>query len=190
MRSLRQSLAELDLGSVFKVSFMYLFFCYPGVTLKMLRMFECRYVEGKPYLAADLRLQCYTAQWAGFAVYAGVMLLAFTLGLPIAVYLILSHRRHKLFGPSSERTRLSWGFLYEAYGGGAWFWEVCVRVCVCVCVCVCARLCVCVCMCACVRVCMCARAHSCVLTIVYDSACMTVCMFVCPCVSLFACYSR
>jgi hypothetical protein len=38
--SLRQTLAELDWARVFKLCFMYLFFCYPGVTLKLLRMFN------------------------------------------------------------------------------------------------------------------------------------------------------
>jgi hypothetical protein len=109
---------------ILKLSFMYLFFCYPGVTLKLLRVFKCQTVEGVPYLAVDLRLQCYTAQWAGIAIYAAVMLIVYTIGLPVAVFLVLWHRRHKLFGPVSARTRASWGFLYECYGEHAWCWEV------------------------------------------------------------------
>ena len=124
VKSIRQTLADLDWSKVFKLSFMYLFFCYPGITLKLLRVFKCQAVEGVQYLSADLRLQCYTAQWAGFAAYAGVMLALYTVGLPVGVFLVLWHRRHKLYGANSERTRVSWGFLYESYGAGAWFWEV------------------------------------------------------------------
>ena len=52
------------------------------------------------------------------------MLVLYTVGLPVVVFLILLHCHHKLFGFNSERTRVSWGFLYESYGAGAWFWEV------------------------------------------------------------------
>jgi hypothetical protein len=52
------------------------------------------------------------------------MIALYTVGLPVGVFLILWHRRHKLYGSNSERTRVSWGFLYESYGASAWFWEV------------------------------------------------------------------
>ena len=104
VESLRQTLSDLDWSKVFKLSFMYLFFCYPGITLKLLRVFKCQTVEGVQYLSADLRLQCYTAQWAGFAAYAGVMLAVYTVGLPVGVFLALWYRRTKLYGANSEPT--------------------------------------------------------------------------------------
>jgi hypothetical protein len=44
---------------VFKASFMLLFIAYPGVSLKVLRLFKCREIEGVWWLAADMRLRCY-----------------------------------------------------------------------------------------------------------------------------------
>jgi hypothetical protein len=72
--------------------------------------------------------QCYNTEWAGFALYAVAMGLIYVVGLPAGVLWILYRRRHKLFGdsrdPFAESTRIAYGFLYEAYGPGAWWWEV------------------------------------------------------------------
>jgi hypothetical protein len=57
VKSIRQTLADLDWSKVFKLSFMYLFFSDPGITLKLLRVFQCQAVEGVQCLSADLRLQ-------------------------------------------------------------------------------------------------------------------------------------
>ena len=37
-----------------------------GVSLKVMRMFKCRLIEGRYWLEADMRLECYTGQWAGY----------------------------------------------------------------------------------------------------------------------------
>jgi hypothetical protein len=123
-QSMFQSLASVDWSRVFRVSFMYLFFCYPGITMTILRTFKCREVEGVWYLEADLRLQCFTGVWSSMVIYAGVMAGVFVIGFPCAVLYVLVRRKHKLFGASSESTRFQWGFLYEAYGAKAWWWEV------------------------------------------------------------------
>ena len=36
-----------------------------GVSLKIMRLFRCVEIEGVAWLAADMRLQCYTAEWTG-----------------------------------------------------------------------------------------------------------------------------
>jgi len=122
--SLRESLLNVKQSKLFRASFMFLFLCYPGITLKIFRMFKCRNVDGTSYLVADLRLQCYTAEWAGYAIYAGIMAILYAFGLPMAAFWILFRRRHKLFGLRSMETRAKWGFLYESYGSTAWWWEV------------------------------------------------------------------
>ena len=52
---------------VFKATFMLLFVAYPGTALKLIRIFRCVEYEGHHWLAADMRLECYTSQWAGYA---------------------------------------------------------------------------------------------------------------------------
>ena len=57
--------ASVDWIKVFKSSFMLLFVAYPGVALNVMRVFHCKDVDEQSFLVADMRLQCYTAQWAG-----------------------------------------------------------------------------------------------------------------------------
>jgi hypothetical protein len=108
--------------------FMLLFIAYPGVSLKVLRLFKCRNIEGEWWLAADMRLRCYDGRWAGFAFYGLIVTAVYVVGLPAAVLWILWRRRHKLFGsptdPFVASTHATFGFLYAAYGPSAWWWEV------------------------------------------------------------------
>jgi hypothetical protein len=120
--------AAIHWKGVFKASFMLLFIAYPGVSLKVLRLFKCRHIEVEWWLAADMRLRCYDGRWAGFALYGLIMAVLYVVGLPAAVLWILWRRRHKLFGsptvPFVASTRATFGFLYEDYGSTAWWWEV------------------------------------------------------------------
>jgi hypothetical protein len=119
---------RINWSAVFKASFMLLFIAYPGVSLKVLRLFKCRQIEGEWWLAADMRLRCYDGRWAGFAIYGIVIAVVYVVGLPAVVLWILWRRRHKLFGspmdPFVASMRETFGFLYEDYGSGAWWWEV------------------------------------------------------------------
>jgi hypothetical protein len=113
-------------SKVFKASFMLLFVAYPGVSLKILRLFNCRSIDGVAYIAADMRLRCYDSRWSAYAVYGLVMAALYVVGFPAAVLLILRKRRHVLFdaGAAGDETRSTFGFLYVVYGSTAWWWEV------------------------------------------------------------------
>jgi hypothetical protein len=115
---------KVSWSRLLKLSFMFLFMAYPGVSLKLMRLFKCRNVEGVWWLAADMRLRCYTGEWAGYAVYAVIMIALYVIGLPLTLFQVLWRRRYKLFGERSTHTRLTYGFLYESYGPGAWWWEI------------------------------------------------------------------
>ena len=101
---------------------------FSGVSLKIMRVFRCIYIDGTSWLAADMRLQCYTTEWAGYAVYALLCGVVYVVGFPLGVFVILYRRRHKLFGSDNDpfvaTTKLKYGFLYTAYGPSAWWWEV------------------------------------------------------------------
>jgi hypothetical protein len=120
-------------SAVFKTSFMVLFVAYPGIALKIMRTFKCRYIDGTPYLAVDMRLRCYDSTWFGYATYAFIMGVVYMAGLPLSVLWILWRRRHKLFATERDSkgqhmlvavTVEKYGFLYEDYGPSAWWWEV------------------------------------------------------------------
>ena len=56
----------VDWLKVFRASFMLLFVAYPGVALKIMRMFRCNTIEDEAWLAVDMRLRCYTEEWFGY----------------------------------------------------------------------------------------------------------------------------
>ena len=103
----------------------------PGVALKIMRVFRCETIEGKDWLAADMRLRCYDAQWAGYGIiavcaalessaffrrqhgawcpcalryafYALVCGIVYVVGFPLSVFVILYRRRRSLFHSSSS----------------------------------------------------------------------------------------
>jgi hypothetical protein len=95
-----------------------------SVSVKIFRLFRCIQVEGSYWLVADMRLQCFTRQWWSYAVYALVMCVLYVVGLPLSIFLLLRQHRDTLFGPRSEATVKRLGFLYDAYGPTAWWWEI------------------------------------------------------------------
>jgi hypothetical protein len=105
---------------------MLLFIAYPGVSLKVLRLFKCRYIDGSWWLVADMRLRCYDSGWAGMIVLALLVIVVYVVGFPAAVLWLLWKRRHALFATDAAGTELrtKYGFLYEVYGPSAWWWEV------------------------------------------------------------------
>jgi hypothetical protein len=94
------------------------------VSVKIFRLFRCIQVEDQHWLVADMRLQCFTQEWWAYAGYGLVMCGLYVVGLPAAVLVILRQRKATLFGPASETTMKRYGFLYDAYGPTAWWWEV------------------------------------------------------------------
>jgi hypothetical protein len=48
---------EINWIIVFRSCFLVMFLAYPGVSLKVLRVFKCRDIAGVSYLEADMRLQ-------------------------------------------------------------------------------------------------------------------------------------
>ncbi len=42
---------------------MVLFIAYPSVSIKIFRLFSCKRIDGHYWIAADLRLQCFTKKW-------------------------------------------------------------------------------------------------------------------------------
>ena len=86
-------------------------------------MCRCREVEGQYWLAADMRLQCFTAQWTAFAIYGVVMVVVYVVGLPLGIMALLLKNKATLYGPDSKDTMARYGFLYDSYGPDAWWWE-------------------------------------------------------------------
>ena len=101
---------------------------WTGVALKIMQLFHCVNIEDQYWLAADMRLVCYDGKWFGYAVYGAVCGVLYIVGFPLAVLVLLYRRRRELYGSADDAlvasTRARFGFLYEAYGPTAWWWEV------------------------------------------------------------------
>jgi hypothetical protein len=100
-------------AQVFRVMSMVLFIAYPSISVKIFRLFRCISVEGKYWLVADMRLQCFTGRWTAFAAYGALMALLYVVGLPVLTLALLWKHRGTLFGPGSEATMKRYGFLYD-----------------------------------------------------------------------------
>jgi len=111
-----------------KVTLLGAFIIYPMVSSTILKMWNCRNIEGTSYLVADYRVTCNDdSSWSMYAALAGVAFVAFPLGIPLFyLYLLLinkdalhdeSHADH-----SNVYARL--GFIYRQYEPQAWYWEL------------------------------------------------------------------
>ncbi len=53
------------------------------MSLKVLRVFKCQTIDNASWLVADMRLQCYTSQWVGYAIYSLLVGVVYVVGLPV-----------------------------------------------------------------------------------------------------------
>jgi len=115
------SLRSMRWSRVFKKLALFWTLCYPGISVKLCRMFRCTEVEGEWWLMADMQLQCFSSQWSMYAIVAVVMLAVYTVGLPFGIAVWL-WRNRKLLNTPEVRDNL--GFLYLLYGTHAYMWAV------------------------------------------------------------------
>lgn len=92
--------------------------CYPGVSVTLFRTFHCVDIEGVPFLVADMREQCGTALWTGYAVWSAAFIALYTIGLPVGIFVTLYRSRHTL---NDEATVAKLGYLYTDVGAHC-FW--------------------------------------------------------------------
>ena len=118
---LPSSLRSMRWGRVFKALGVFWTLCYPGISVKLCRVFQCVYVSGEWYLKSDMSLQCFSAQWGFVAVLSAIMLGVYTFGLPLGMALWLWKNRFVLDKPE---TIDNLGFLYLYYGTRAYMWGV------------------------------------------------------------------
>ena len=66
-----------------------LFLLYPIVSQQALFVFNCKQIGDDWYLASDLRQQCYTSEWTGYA-YIGIAgIILYVIGIPLFCFMLL-----------------------------------------------------------------------------------------------------
>ena len=99
-----------------------LFLVHTPLTAKVFQYFDCHELgNAMKKLRQDYSLECYTGQHETFLPVAIVLLVGFSLFLPLLLSYWLFHSRQSLHTPS---TRATLGWLYSRFTKGAEFWDV------------------------------------------------------------------
>ncbi|CAM9429038.1 unnamed protein product [Ectocarpus fasciculatus] len=106
------------------------FFVYSSVSATLFRTFACETLEdGKRYLLADYRIECDSSKHQRFEVYAGVMVLLYTAGIPALYSFLLFRDRNVLKGRDEASQELpsratSTSDLWKPYKPSVFYYEV------------------------------------------------------------------
>ena len=93
---------------------------YPGITGMALRLFRCRQIGEHAYLIADLHLKCYDSTWWGVSAVNILVLIGFTIGVPVGLYFLLRRHRHELNAPGIKEL---YGAVYSPYRKDCYYYE-------------------------------------------------------------------
>eukprot|EP00457_Paulinella_chromatophora_P000003 gb/GEZN01000003.1/.p1 GENE.gb/GEZN01000003.1/~~gb/GEZN01000003.1/.p1 ORF type:complete len:6228 (-),score=473.22 gb/GEZN01000003.1/:302-18958(-) len=100
-----------------------LFLVYPTVSSTVLRLYNCKKVEGVWYLMADFNTQCYTDLWHKYAKGAWVYGLIYAAGIPFMFVFMLWYTRRRPGGLQRPRAMIALGILYYGYDGSKFWFE-------------------------------------------------------------------
>ena len=105
------------------------FFVYSSVSSTLFKAFACEDLEdGRNYLRADYSIECDSSEHRGFQVYAGFMILFYTVGIPVFYGILLFRDRAVLKQGDADReetTRVtSISDLWSPYKPSVFYYEV------------------------------------------------------------------
>lgn len=105
------------------------FLVYSSVSSILFQMFACEDLEdGNRYLRADYRIRCKSTRHVGFQVYAGFMIVLYTVGIPTFYATLLFRDRHVLKAEEVGRVdslRIkSFSDLWEPYKPSIFYYEL------------------------------------------------------------------
>lgn len=110
------------------------FLIYSGVSSTLFQTFACEHLDdGKNYVRADYRIECDSPRHEAFKIYAGFMIVVYSVGIP-AVYAVLLFKDRKVLagsdtGRDSNLCVSSTSQLWKPYKPSVFYYEVieCVR---------------------------------------------------------------
>ena len=98
-----------------------LLLAHTPVSTKVFRFFQCKLIAGKQLLVVDYTVDCDSAEWQLFTPVVLLVLVLFTLGLPIVLSLFLFWNRALLY---SAKVYQKMGWLYAPYTKNAEWWQI------------------------------------------------------------------
>ena len=94
-----------------------IFFLYPGMSVKIFRVFKCRELDdGEFFLTADMSVRCFEGPWNDYMIVAVVCAVVYVLGIPVATFFVLRRNRPGLYDeehPDHESLKRKYATLYE-----------------------------------------------------------------------------
>ena len=104
------------------------FFMYPGLGVKIFRVFKCREIDGIQYLNADFSQICFEGAHAILAVAAGVFMVLYLIGIPVWTYWRLRQHREAIASretnPLDPNIQARYGHLFMQYKPAFWYEEL------------------------------------------------------------------
>ena len=105
------------------------FFIYSSVSSTLFKMFACENLDdGAIYLRADYRIQCDSPKHRAFQVYAGLMIVLYTVGIPVFYSVLLFRDRQVLRQEDIDREETarisSTSDLWKPYRPSVFYYEV------------------------------------------------------------------
>jgi len=124
--------AETCLDEGWKVSLFLMFLLYPSISATVLRVWNCRDIEGTSYVRADYTLVCSTpsgteGEWASYASIAAFAFVLYPIGIPALFAYVLYENQESLHDedhPDHASTFAKFGFLYSSYTEDVFWWEI------------------------------------------------------------------
>jgi hypothetical protein len=87
-----------------KIWVFFVFLVYPSVSATITTLFNCKTVNGVPYMTVDVRNQCTGDEFAGYAVLAVMGILLYILGIPAFFAVMLYSNKAQLFPDAALAT--------------------------------------------------------------------------------------
>jgi len=124
--------AETCLDEGWKVALFLMFLLYPSISATVLKVWNCRDIEGTSYVRADYTLVCSTpsgtdGEWAGYASVAAFAFVLYPVGIPALFAYVLYENQESLHDedhPEHASTFAKFGFLYSSYNEDTFWWEI------------------------------------------------------------------
>ena len=98
-----------------------LLLAHTPVSRKVFQYFHCHDIAGLSLLRADYDIDCSSDEYYSFMIFVLLVLLLFTVALPVVISFYLFRHRKELY---STKTYQRMGWLYDPYVRGAEFWQV------------------------------------------------------------------
>jgi hypothetical protein len=104
-----------------------IFFVFPGLVVKIFKLFDCTRILDKIYLTVDLRQECWVGTHLWYFAVGLCFVLIYVIGVPAYTLFMLYSRRASLYNtehPEFFSTRRQWGGVFAQYEEEYFYWEV------------------------------------------------------------------